>query len=112
MQQVTWFELEAEEKTDCDINDLSEPEMVDIVGCSAGLNFKYKNELFGYEAKTKHCTFTLKYSTYKYAGAYGKRHISAGYDYKKNGEIGGAGRPCDSIQQAIDFMKRGIERWA
>ena len=112
MQQITWFELEAEEKVDCDIIELPEAEMVNIIGSSVGLDFRYKDKLFGWVAKTKHCTFTLKYGTYKYEGAYGKRYISAGYDYKKNGEIGGTGCPCDSIKRAIEIIGKGVERWA
>ena len=112
MRQMMLFEYEVDDRLKEDINNLSETEMVDIVGCSTGLDFKYKDELFGWVAKTKHCTFTLKYGTYKYEGAYGKRYISAGYDYKKNGEIGGTGCPCDSIKRAIEIISKGVERWA
>lgn len=110
MRQMTLFEFEPVESTD--INEISEEEMVMIVGCAVGLDFRYKDELFGWVAGDKKMNFSIHYSTYTCYDRLGVRHIGCGYNYNTKGNIGGACSPCDSIEEAIDFFRKGIERWA
>lgn len=111
MMQMTLFELEPIE--DVDFNKTPEEEMVRIIGCAIGYDFKNKGWPWGWQAGDKKLTINVKYGNYKTLDERdGKRFISAGYDYHTKGQIGGAGGPCDSIEEAIEFLKKGIERWA
>ena len=88
----------------------SEAEMVEMISKRVGLKFEYVDELWGWVAKTKYCRFTLHYSNYKLDDKH-DRFISCGYDYHKGKSLGGSGSPCDSIDEAVRFFKRGIAEW-
>ena len=88
----------------------SEAEMVKIISKKTGLKFEYVDALWGWVAKTKYCKFTLKYRNYNMTDNH-NRFISCGYDYHKGKSMGGSGGPCDSIDDAVRFFKRGIAEW-
>lgn len=104
MRQMTLFELEPAESMD--INEIPEEEMVRIVGCAVGINFKYKDELFGWVSGDRKQKYDIKYGNYTCHDKLGVRYISCGYNYNMNGQIGGSHSPCDSIEEAIDFFRR------
>lgn len=93
------------------LEDMSEEEMIAEVMRSTGLEFKlqeypgYKTTIHEYECKYKGAKFTCNYSKYFDDGA---RFISCGYSRRKNYE--GAGSPCDSIDEAVDFFKFYMQR--
>lgn len=107
MRQMTLFELEP---TNVDINAISEEEAVRLIGGAVGLNFINRGFPFGWVAGDKKLSFSVHYSNYSIGDK--RRFIACGYDYHKNGDIGGSGRPCDTIEEAIVFFRKGIERWA
>ena len=104
MRQITLFDLETPS-----ISDLNEVDMVEYIGSAVGLNFKYKDSLFGWVVNTKHIDFNLKYSNYSFGDH--ERFISCGYDYHKKGKMGGRGCPCDTIEKAIEVLREGVETW-
>lgn len=111
MRQMTLFELEPTDEVDIDAT--SEEEIVRMIGNVLGLEFQDKGWPFGWVAGDKKLNFDVKYSYYKTNDErQGKRFIACGYNYHQNGNIGGAGGPCDSVDEAIKFLRRGMERWA
>lgn len=92
-----------------DLDELPEEEMVRIVGERTGLKFQLrdlKTEFYQYETKIGKAKITVNYSNYFSEVCNGKRFISVGY---MNG-TGGAGAPCDSVDDAVEIIKRYIER--
>jgi hypothetical protein len=108
-EQQTLFDVESPSSVGLS---MSEKEMVKLIGKEVGLNFIYVDDFWKWRAKTKCCTFSLHYSNYNTLDERnGQRFISCGYDYKKDGQIGGCGSPCDTIEKAIKFLKTGKEGW-
>lgn len=102
--QMTIFDYFSE------LDSIPEEEMARQVGEAVGMVFKrVKADWFEnsenrgwYEArKSKHEKYELHYSTYIGSN---KRFIGAGWQYKTSG----GGGPCDTIQEAIDYIKRGM----
>lgn len=92
-----------------DLDDLPEEEMVRIVGERTGLKFqllKLHNDFYQYEAKIGKAKITINYSRYFPKIYHGKRFISVSY---MNG-TGGGGAPCDTLDEAVEMLKRYIER--
>lgn len=106
IDQITIFDILPKEDLERDINDLPENEMVDIVGRTTGLNFKYDDYLTQYVAKKGELTFTLKYSNYRIDDQ--RRFISSGWSRKM---LEGAGIPADSIEEAVEFFNSAKERF-
>ena len=104
MEQMTLFEF-----MPLGINDLDEAEMVQTIGCALGLEFKYKDKLFGWVFNSKHIDLSLKYSNYSFGDH--ERYIACGYNYHKKRQIGGRGCPCDTIEKAIEVLREGVETW-
>ena len=86
---------------DYNLYDLPEDEMVRIISDATGLDFKYKDGLWGYIAKVGKVQYELKYSNYKQINNHA-RFISCGYGNNKEG----AGSPCNSVKEAIAFFKK------
>lgn len=114
MRQISLFEYEAESTAydRININELPEAELVRMIGCAVGMNFTYRSERQEWTAKTKHMNMHVHYSHYTCRDREGQKFISVGYDYRKDGHVGGSGSPCDTIEEAIRALKTGIERWA
>ena len=111
MRQMSLFDLEPVEEVDFDTT--PEEDVVRMIGCAIGKDFKNRGWPWGWEAGDKKLTIHVKYSNYTTLDERnGKRFISAGHDYHTKGQIGGAGGPYDSIKDAICFLKKGIEAWA
>ena len=111
MRQMTLFELEPTDEVD--ISTTLEEDVVAIIGNALGLKFENKGWPWGWVAGDKKLNFDVKYSNYTSMDEkHGKRFIACNYNYHINGNIGGAGGPCDSVDEAIEFLRRGIERWA
>lgn len=85
-----------------DINSMDEEEMVRRVGDATGLDFKYRDNLFGWEHKSKGVRFNIHYSNYHPGINDGRRFISCGFDYGNGGRSG----PMDSLEEAITFFKK------
>ena len=98
-----------------DLDELPEEEMVRIVGERTGLKFQllnlkphnqYFDDLYQYEAKIGKAKITIHYSRYFPELYHGKRFISVSYMHG----TGGAGAPCDTLDEAVEMLKMYIER--
>lgn len=106
MEQMTLFSFMP---MDVDINITPEADVVQMIGCAIGLDFKFKDDLFGWVVETKEVDFNIKYSNYSFGDR--SRFIACGYNYHTKGNIGGAHSPRGTVEDAIDFLKRGVDRW-
>jgi len=102
--QMTIFDYFSE------LDSIPEEEMARQVGEAVGMVFKRvvaewfeESEGRGWfeTRKSKNEKYDLYYSTYLGTN---KRFIGAGWQYKTSA----GGGPCDTIQEAIDFIKRGM----
>jgi len=103
MEQMSIFDFMEIEKTS-DLDAMSEADMVQAVKEATGIDFKFKDDLWGYVANIGKVQFEVKYSNYSIDDH--RRFISVGYGTKTSGVSG----PCDSLQEAIQFFKRALER--
>jgi len=87
-----------------DLEQLEEKTMVQIISDKTGLIFSYVDDLFGWVCKKGKQRYTIHYSRYSCREREGVRFISCGWDYK----TGGAGSPCDSIDEAVSFFERHL----
>lgn len=90
------------------LEDMTEKEMVDYIGKQLGKVFIYNDYLEHWEVKLrKNYKLDLSFSTYDTSDDNnGKRFISAGW----GNHMGGGGRPCDSLEEAIKYLKDAIEK--
>lgn len=77
------------------IKDLTEEQMVEIVSMKTGIDFC--KGFTGYEGKEKGIRYRIQYNRYSDTK---KPFIAVGYRYPN----GGAGMPCDTVEQAIKFF--------
>lgn len=99
MRQMTIFDFA---KRPTDLDSLQEEEMVSIVGGAIGVEFVNKGDVWKWEARpNKKARLNIGYSNYTMRGN-NSRFISCGYEYGN----GGAGSPCDTIDEAIEFFRR------
>ena len=89
-----------------DINNMTEEDMVRKIHEATGLNFRYRDSMFGWEAKEGKVRYNVKYSNYNESIHNGRRHISCGWQTKMEG----CGVPRDSLEEAIDFLKTARQR--
>lgn len=87
------------------LEDMPEEEMVRRVGTAVGLDFKYDKVLEDWRCKVKDVTFDIHFSRISVEPF--TRYISCGWSRKTEG----CGSPCDSIRQAVEFFKKGKEKW-
>ena len=93
------------------LDNLPEDEMARQVGEGAGLDFKPVemitkwSSLRFYQAKDKGAVYEIHYSAYMGTAI---RFIAVDWGYKK----GGGGAPCDSVEEAIKYLKRYKEQVA
>lgn len=87
------------------LDNLPESEMVKAISDATGINFKYRDSFWGWQAKIKGVTFSVQYDNYRLEDNK-RRFIGADW----NTTIQGAASPCDSIQEAIEFFKAAKKR--
>ena len=108
MSQLSMFDFMKPdmENLPTSLDELPEDEMVAIINQETGLDFRYKDDFWKYQAKRGNVTFTVGYSNYDGTVHGGARHISCSWDTKTQG----CGSPCNSVEEAVDFFKKSIER--
>ena len=90
-----------------DFNTISEAETAKIIGDAIGVTFQYDKFFSDYRAKVGKCTLTCHYSHYN--GVRDDRmFISVGWS--NDADKSGCGSPTDSIEEAIKFFKRYMNR--
>ena len=99
-EQMTIFDL-----LKPSLDDLPEEDMVRQVSSATGLDFKWRDDFWKWECKVKDVRFSVHYSNYSFGNH--ERFISCGYDRKTEGSSG----PMDSLDEAIEFFKKGKERY-
>lgn len=100
--QMTIFDF-IKVETPNSLDDLPEIDMVNMIARAVGLNFQ-PHDVSGWRDKRKGTEYTVKYSHYS-IGDHAK-FISCGYGNNK----GGAGSPCDTVDEAISFFKRALAK--
>lgn len=88
-----------------DLNTLPEEEMVRIVGEALGIKFNYDDFFESYKYKKGIVTLTIGYSNYSLPDNTA-RFIGCGYDWALANDRQGGGRPCDSIEEAVNYLQR------
>lgn len=104
--QLTIFDYMEPERPKVDFHDMTEQEMVEYIGKELGLIFHHNDYLRQWEVNYKRHVISLYYSTYFENK---ELFISAGVD-KKYGNYYGQGRPCDSLEETINFLKGAVEK--
>ena len=85
---------------------ISHDETVRLISEAVGLDFKYRDDFWGYEAKKGKVRMSIEFSHYRGINN-DKPYI--GCDINTN--TAGCSSPCDSIEEAIQFFKKGIPRY-
>lgn len=88
-----------------DFNTVSEEKCVSIIGDVLGLKFSYSVRFGVWKARIGCIDLSVNYSTYMGSET---RFISVGYDNRRDHSGGGA--PCDSIDEAIRYFRKCIEK--
>ena len=109
--QMTIFEFLPQES---DFAAMPEAQVIRIISDRIGIELKYTEygDFHEYSAKVGKLTITAKISTYLCTHGEsgtvidGHKFISVGYGNSN----GGAGSPCDSIDEAVEFLKKAIEK--
>lgn len=112
MKQLSLIDLFPQQMgvTDYDIQTLPEDDMIRIVSEQTGLTFKETpnviedNPYKWFESKRKKIRVEVHYSHYFEDN---KRFIGVGIDCGNEG----SGCPCDSIEEAVGRIRRGLERY-
>lgn len=99
MDQISMFELL--ERKEPDFTGMTEAEIVNYIGEAVGLDFTPR-PIGGYMCKVKYLEFHIQMSTYTCTDREGLPFI--GCDYWNRNIHGGAGVPCDSLGEAIEFF--------
>lgn len=113
MRQLTIFDVIEPECQDW--HDMSLKEIASYIGNKAGLNFipdtRYHGEFNEYIAYyTSKAFFTIGISHYTTLDdRHDKPFISVEYENRHNG-FTGSGRPCDTLDEAINYFKSIKER--
>lgn len=105
MKQLSIFDFIEDPTTATALDNMSEPDMVEAVKQATGIDFKYRDDLWGYVAKIKDIQYTVHFSNYTMLDN-NDRFISCGYGNNK----GGAASPCDSLEEAVQFFKTALKR--
>ena len=107
-RQISIYDFLGEQE----LSQMTEAEMVKVVGDRLGMDFTEKRYESGkyisteYQAKYKGIILTLSLSTYSFSD---QPIILYGYDNKK--EKSGGGGPAESITEAVEALKRIINRY-
>ena len=102
-EQLSIFQVfDISTDTDPDLETLPEAEMVQAIERATGLKFKPHDD--EYVCKIGRGKLSLHYGRFRIDDH--RRFISVDFMLKTQGW----GSPCDSLSQAIRYVKRGIER--
>ena len=101
--QMSVFDLMQE-----DLENMDEEYMVERVSLATGINFKYRDEIFGYTAKVNKTDFDVKFGRFNMSDNK-NRFIMCGWSDRGNIYEGQA-RPCESLDEAILFFRRKLGR--
>lgn len=104
MEQLTIFDYIEPEIPKTDLDDLPETDMVEALRAATGISFVYRDPLWGYEATIGKFKYSVHYSNYSIDDH--RRFISCGY----GNNMGGAASPCDSLDEAIEWFKKALQR--
>jgi len=104
MEQLSIFDFIKPETTTRDLDLMTEADMVEAVKAATGINFVYCDPLWGYVAKIGKFKYDVHFSNYSIDDH--RRFISCGY----GNNMGGAGSPCDSLEEAVQFFKTALSR--
>ena len=94
------------------LEDMSDEEMISTLESATGLSFskiewRWDDKVqYEYEAKKGNVKYTASFSRYLTDNR--DRIIMVGYERKKNYEGGGA--PCESLEEAVNWLKRQMRR--
>lgn len=94
--QMSIFDLMPQDMPD------DEGEMVRIIGNRLGMHFTHDTFLNEWRCKIKGFTVSLEYDNYMTSG---KRFIGVGVNSQK----WGAGAPCDSIDEAVEWLRKQLK---
>ncbi len=88
-------------------------EAVEQIAAATGLDFKPNDYITTdnqqeYEAKVKKIKVTVRFSHYSAGTHNGRRHLGIGI---MNAQMEGYGAPCDSVEEAIEDIKKHLERF-
>ena len=100
-RQLTIFDWIPEQN---ELDDIPEETMVERIGAAIGVKFKKDGKFRDWEAKIGKITISLQYEYYAEGVFDGKKHI--GVDV--NATHDGCGSTCDSIGEAIDYLRYAI----
>lgn len=101
-----WMPTAAELPEYPSIDDIQESEAVQIVADALGLNFIFDSKFREWLAKKRKLKLTVSYSRYNLPDNT-RRFLNVGYELGTSG----GGRPCDTIQEAIDWFKRKMKEY-
>lgn len=105
MHQMTIFDMIRDEYPQLEL--MTEQEAVGHVGKALGLTFRHNDFLDQWECKVGSKTLDVSYSHYNMIGDMnGKLFISVGCEDRKTKE--GAGAPRDTLEEAIEWLRRRI----
>ena len=102
--QISLFEIIGTDNLDVDLNEIMEEDMANMVGRALGLTFT-QNEFGNYLAKIKNLIITVSFLNYMIDDH--RRFIDIDWHNKKT--TAGGGRPCDSVREAISWVRKKIE---
>ena len=86
-----------------DLEKLPEDDMVILIRNATGINFQYRDELFGYEATINKWQYRVRYG--RYSGN-NERYITCECCDKISGWSG----PQDTVDHAIEFFQKALAR--
>ena len=96
MEQMTLFNC---------LETIPEEDMVKQIGNALGIKFEKRDDLWGWVYKVKKITCSIHYSRYNFEPY--ERFISTSI----SGPTGGSSGPMDTIEEAISFMRSGMQQW-
>lgn len=102
-EQLSFFDIEGYPDFRC----LSLRELAQVIGDALGV----KLEEYEGRARAQLGKLEISVGLSKYAPSVhnGEPHVSAWWEYRGNGYEGG-GAPCDSIEEAVEFLRRAMLR--
>ena len=86
------------------LDGISEEQMAKIIGQAVGMEFKYRDELFGWEYKKGKLLCRVQYDNYNMMDSH---RLFIGVDIHTTHSNCSA--PCDTLDEAINFIKKHLE---
>lgn len=105
--QMSIFDFMPAPTTEKSLEDYEEKEMVQIVSQATGIDFRYKDDLYGWVWNKGKVSFGVKFGRFSVDDH--ARFIGCDWTDKRGG-YSGCSSPCRSIDEAIKFFKKFKER--